>query len=71
MVGSQTFRIKGTGDERLLLTNKHDIVLRKTRFTCPRTASIGCDKASSDVPRNIVKELQNDKSSGILRITVE
>ncbi|HXG06488.1 MAG TPA: DUF371 domain-containing protein [Nitrososphaera sp.] len=71
MVGSETFVINGTGDERLSLKNPHDIVLRKTKFVCPRTLSVRCDKASSDVPRNIVKMLQDNEAKGIFRITVE
>lgn len=71
MVGSESFVIKGMGDERLSLMNPHDIVIRKTNFVCPRTLSIRCDKASSDVPRNMVKLLQDDEAKGIFRITVE
>lgn len=71
MVGSESFVIKGMGDERLSLMNPHDIVIRKTNFVCPRTLSIRCDKASSDVPRNMVKILQDDEAKGIFRITVE
>ncbi len=71
MVGSESFVIKGMGDERLSLMNPHDIVIRKTNFVCPRTLSIRCDKASSDVPRNMVELLQDDEAKGIFRITVE
>jgi hypothetical protein len=71
MVGPETFVISGTGDERLSLKNPHDIVVRKTNFVCPRTLSIKCDRASSDIPRNIVKLLQDKEAKGIFRITVE
>jgi hypothetical protein len=71
MVGSESFEIKGSGDSRLTLKNPHDIVIRKTNFACPRTLSVRCDKASSDVPRKIVKLLQDSEAKGIFRITAE
>jgi hypothetical protein len=71
MVGDETFTVRGTGDEQLLLTNQHDIVIRRTHFACPRTASVGCDSASSDIPRTIISALQNSNSAGIFRITAE
>jgi hypothetical protein len=71
LVGDESFVIHGSGDSRLSLLDRHDIVIRKTRFVCPRTLSVGCDGASSDIPRNMVRELQDDKARGIFRITVE
>jgi uncharacterized protein len=71
MVGGETFTIAGRGDERLSLLNQRDIVIRKTNFACPRTVSVRCDKASSDVPRKMVKLLQDSNEKGIFRITVE
>jgi hypothetical protein len=71
MVGNDTFVINGRGDERFTLQNPHDIVIRKTNFVCPRTMSIKCDKASSDLPRKMVKMLQDKDTKGIFRITVE
>ncbi|MDQ3967872.1 MAG: DUF371 domain-containing protein [Thermoproteota archaeon] len=71
MVGDESFIITGRGDERLSMLNSHDIVIRRTNFVCPRTMSILCDKASSDVPRKLVKMLQDQERKGILRITLE
>jgi hypothetical protein len=70
-VGSESYSISGLGDGRLTLLNKHDIVIRKTRFVCPRTLSVGCNKASSDLPRGLVKMLQDSATVGLLRIRVE
>jgi hypothetical protein len=33
--------------------------------------SIGCDKASSDIPRDTIQLLQNPETKGILRIIIE
>lgn len=71
MVGSESFVINGKGDGRLSLENPHDIVIRKTNFVCPRTMSVKCDRASSDMPRKLVKMLQDKDAKGIFRITVE
>jgi uncharacterized protein len=71
MVGDESFLISGSGDERLSMLSAHDIVIRKTNFVCPRTMSVLCDKASSDMPRKLVKMLQDQETKGIFRITLE
>ena len=64
------FTISGYGSEKLSLKHTNDIVLRKSAFTCSRTVAINCDKASSDIPRNFVKILQNPKTKGNMIIEV-
>jgi uncharacterized protein len=71
MIGDDSLLITGRGDERLSLLNVQDIVLRRTNFVCPRTMSVLCDSASSDVPRKLVRMLQNQEAKGIFRITLE
>jgi hypothetical protein len=71
MAGDESFLISGRGDERLSMLNSNDIVIRKTNFVCPRTMSVLCDKASSDVPRKLVRTLQDQGTKGIFRITLE
>ena len=71
MVGDESFLILGMGDERLSMLNAYDIVIRKTNFVCPRTMSVLCDKASSDLPRKLVSMLQDQETKGIFRITLE
>jgi hypothetical protein len=71
MVGDKSFLISGSGDKRISMLNAHDIVIRKTNFVCPRTMSVLCDKASSDMPRKLVKVLQDQETKGIFRITLE
>lgn len=71
IVGNDSYAIAGAGDERLTLQNRHDIVIRKTNFVCPRTLSIRCDRASSDIPRAMVDTLTDPCTKGIFRITVE
>lgn len=71
ILGSESFQILGKGDSRLSLLNKHDVVIRKTCFICPRTLSVMCDRASSDLPRKMVTMLQDDATVGLFRISVE
>jgi len=71
MVGNESLLISGMGHHRLSMLNSHDIVIRRTNFACPRTMSVQCDKASSEVPRKMVKILQDPDIEGIFRITVE
>ncbi|MBT3474982.1 MAG: DUF371 domain-containing protein, partial [Thaumarchaeota archaeon] len=65
-----TFRIQGQGSKKLTLKHVSDIVLRKSAFTCSRTIAINCDKASSDIPRDLVSLLQNPQTKGKMIIEV-
>ncbi|MHB8546253.1 MAG: DUF371 domain-containing protein [Nitrosotalea sp.] len=71
LVGDLSFKIMGNGSEKFTMTNPHDIVIRKSNFTCPRTLSIGCDTASDEIPRKMIKALQNPETKGIFRIEVK
>ena len=69
-VGKFSFKIQGQGSEKLTLKHVSDIVLRKSAFTCSRTIAINCDKASSDIPRDLVSLLQNPQTKGTMIIEV-
>ena len=71
LVGEHSFRITGKGSEKLTLTNPHDIVIRKSNFTCPRTLSVSCDVAADSIPPQMIDALQNPKTKGIFRIEVK
>ena len=71
MADEHSFSIRGKGSEKLTLKHTSDIVLRKSAFTCSRTIAIKCDKASDDIPRTMVKKLQNPKTSGKLIIEIK
>ena len=70
MVSDKKFINQGNGSEKLSLKHPTDIVLRKSAFTCSRTIAINCNKASSDIPRDFVKILQNPKTKGIMTVEV-
>ena len=69
-VGKFSFQIQGQGSDKLTLKHVSDIVLRKSAFTCSRTIAINCDKASSDIPRDFVRLLQNPQTKGKMIIEV-
>ena len=66
-----SFSIHGKGSDKLTLKHTSDIVLRKSAFTCSRTIAINCDKASDDIPRTMIKKLQNPKTTGKLIIEIK
>ena len=66
-----SFSIHGKGSDKLTLKHTNDIVLRKSAFTCSRTIAIKCDKASDDIPRVMIKKLQNPKTNGKLIIEIK
>ena len=69
-IGKSSFKVQGFGSEKLTLKHVSDIVLRKSAFTCSRTIAINCDKASSDIPRDLVRLLQNPQTKGKMIIEV-
>jgi uncharacterized protein len=70
-VSDLSFAIDGRSHSRLSLLNDHDIVIRKSDFVCPRTVAISCNKASSDIPRDLVHLLRKPQMQGLLRISIE
>jgi hypothetical protein len=71
IVGAESFVMTAVGDQRINLLSHKDIVIRKTNFVCPRTMAIRCNKASLEVPRKMVKMLQDRDRKAVFRITVE
>ncbi len=63
-----SFKVKGKGNDELILTHPHDIVIRKSSFVCPRTLATNCNKASDSIPRQMIKALQNPDTKGIFTI---
>lgn len=70
-VDEQTFRMHGFTDQRLTLSHDHDIVMRRSNYVCPRTLCVLCNKASFDIPREVVLKLQNPATAAELKIIVE
>ncbi len=71
IVGDSSLEILGRGNRRLSALDKKDIVIRKSNFCCPRTLSVLCDKAATDIPTSTVEKLRDPETRGLLRITAE
>ena len=69
-VNGKSFKVTGKGHADLRLENSHDIVIRKSKFLCPRTLAIECDKSSDEMPREMIKHLQDPKTKGLFVIEV-
>ncbi len=59
--------VDGRGDPRLTFSHETDLVVRKSGFISDRTLMIHADKSSMDIPRDMVRLLQDPTS----RVTVE
>ncbi len=59
--------VKGWGHPDLTYESDKSIVIRRSSYTCSRTAMIRADKAAIDLDRRIIKLLSSD-SSAILHI---
>ncbi len=66
-----TFKIHGFGNDNLLLTHAHDIVLRRSNFICNRTLCLSCNVSAIHVPRKMVELLRDPSKKGLLIISVE
>ena len=71
LVNEYQFTIGGMGHPDLALTHTEDIVIRKSGFLCPRTLAINCDKASDQIPRDMIQLLQDPNTRGTFRIDVD
>lgn len=49
--------IRGWGHPNLILSNKTDLVCRKSNYICDRTLMIKSDKAACDLNKNLIKDL--------------
>lgn len=56
-VGTVKDSFIGFGSEKLTLLNKSDIVFRTSDYTCERTALVNCNKASSQINKEIINSL--------------
>lgn len=66
-VGPLEFEVEGRGDPRLTFSHETDLVVRKSGFISERTLMIFADKSSMDIPRDMVRLLQDPSC----RVTVE
>jgi len=63
--------IVGRGSPQLSFTHPEDLVVRKSKYTCPRTLMIEADKAATDLPRSMIQLLQNPQQRVEITLLVE
>jgi hypothetical protein len=68
-VGPFEFTVEGRGDPRLTFLHDTDLVVRKSAFISDRTLMIHADKSSIDIPRNMVRMLQDPNNRVIVEIS--
>jgi hypothetical protein len=66
-VGRFQFTVEGEGAPELTLSHPTDFVIRKSGFVSDRTLIIHANRAAKDIPREMVKLLQDPTS----KLTVE
>lgn len=64
-----SFAFVGRGRRELGLTDKHELVLRRSDFVSDRTAAVSCDAAAIDLPRKMIELLQDRRARGALTIS--
>lgn len=65
--GEFSFVIVGHGARGLTFAHPSDLVIRKSAFISDRTLMIHSDRSAIDIPRDMVRQLQNPSS----KVTVE
>ncbi len=68
---SHWFAIEGRGAPGLTLSHPTDIVVRKSNYVSDRTLMVHANRAAADLPRSLVRLLQNPSSKVVVELTVE
>lgn len=69
--GTETEKIIAHGNPQLTLTHPHDLVIRKSDYTCSRTLAVHADKAAKDLSRTLVEKLRDPKQKAVITLTVD
>jgi hypothetical protein len=69
--GTLKEQIGSRGSPNLILTHPIDIVIRKSNYVCNRTLAICADKASNNLPRELIEKLRDPKQKVKVTLTVE
>jgi hypothetical protein len=69
--GTETERINAHGNPQLTFTHPHDLVIRKSDYTCSRTLAVHADKAAKDLAGTLVQRLRDPKQEVVITFTVD
>ncbi len=67
-VQGDKFEFYGRGSSELTLTDRFELVLRRSQYVSPRTAALHCSCAASDIPRQMIEKLKDRNCIGELRV---
>ncbi len=70
-VAGESFSFRAEGDRRLGLSNRKDVVIRKSGYVCGRTLAVRSEAAAVDLPRSMVRMLRRTEAEGELAMEVE
>lgn len=68
-VDRDVFTFFGRGIKDLPLTNREELVIRRSQFQSDRTAAGNCEAAALDVPRAMISKLRSPETKGFLIIS--
>ena len=67
-VKQHNFVFYGSGNSDLQLTDPREMVFRKSDFVSSRTIALRCDAAAIDLPREMIRLLQDPNTIGAMQI---
>jgi len=59
------------GSPELTLTHPADMVIRKSKYVCPRTLAVNADKAASDLSKQLLEMMKSGHHKIVVHLTVE
>ncbi len=68
MIQDMSFSFSAWGDSHLKLTNRTDMVIRRSTYIDDRTLAVKSNAAARDIPRNIVKALRDPRAIIVIEI---
>lgn len=68
LVRDMEWRFTAKGCRMLTLEDDRSIVIRKSRYICPRTLAIMSNASAIDMPREMVRMLMDESTRGVLMI---
>ncbi|HKW05132.1 MAG TPA: DUF371 domain-containing protein [Nitrososphaerales archaeon] len=71
VAGDESFSFEGMGSPDLRLSDERELVLRRSYFISDRTGAIRCSAGARDIPRPIIRFLQDGSAKGILKISAQ
>ena len=66
-----TEEISGYGHPLLTFSHPTDIVIRKSKYICPRTLMIGANKSAKDLDRKLIQLLKSSQTQLKVRLIIE